>query len=414
MAKKRKKQKRWVKLRHRVITGVARIFFAPYVSRKYGVKVDKFQKQGDRAYLILLNHQTAYDQFFVGMAFRGPVYYVASEDIFSLGFVSKLLKYAVAPIPIKKQATDVSSVLTCARVAREGGTIALAPEGNRTYSGKTEYMNPAIAKLAHALKMPIAFFKIEGGYGVHPRWADDVRKGKMRAYVSRVMEVEEMLALSPDALYEEIRKELFVREDCVSGEFVHENLAQYLERAIYVCPDCGLSVFESKKDLCVCKKCGKTVRYNKDKTLSGVGEQFPFAFVNEWYEYQNQFVRNLDLAPYAKTPAYTDNGVEIFSVQPYKKKTRLQKSASLSVFADKFVIFGGENQKAEGAKETHLPFEKVTAISVLGKNKLNVYLGERVYQVRGDERFNALKYVNLYYHAKNIAEGKGDVEFLGL
>ena len=156
------------------------------------------------------------------------------------------------------------------------------------------------------------------------------------------------------------------------------------------------------------------MRYNKDKTLSGVGEEFPFKFVNEWYEHQNEFVRNLDLTPYENEAIYVDEGVEIFRVQPYKKKTRLQKSACFSVFANKFVMFGGENEKAEGAKETVLPFENVTAISVLGKNKLNVYLGERVYQIRGDARFNALKHVNLYYHAKHIAEGKEDGEFLGL
>ena len=50
------------------------------------------RQQGDRAYLILMNHQTAFDQFFVGMAFKGPVYYVASEDLFSNGWISSLLR----------------------------------------------------------------------------------------------------------------------------------------------------------------------------------------------------------------------------------------------------------------------------------------------------------------------------------
>jgi hypothetical protein len=50
--------------------------------------------------------------------------------------------------------------MNCLRVAREGGTIALAPEGNRTYSGKTEYMNPAIAALARKLALPIALYSV--------------------------------------------------------------------------------------------------------------------------------------------------------------------------------------------------------------------------------------------------------------
>ena len=62
-----------------------------------------------------------------------------------MGPLSALIRYLVAPIPIQKQATDVAAVMTCICLAREGGTIAIAPEGNRTYSGKTVYINPAIA-----------------------------------------------------------------------------------------------------------------------------------------------------------------------------------------------------------------------------------------------------------------------------
>ena len=111
------------------------------------------------------------------------------------------------PIPIKKQSTDLKAVMNCMKVAKEGGTIAMAPEGNRTFSGKTEYMNPAVARLAQKLKLPIAIFRIEGGYGVHPRWADDVRKGKMRAYVSRVIEPEEYKQMSDEELFEILEKD---------------------------------------------------------------------------------------------------------------------------------------------------------------------------------------------------------------
>lgn len=112
------------------------------------------------------------------MIYRGPVYYVASEDLFSNGFVSGLLRYAVAPIPIRKQTTDIRSVMNCIKVAKEGGTIAIAPEGNRTFSGRTEYIKPSIVGLVRVLKLPVAFIRIEGGYGVQPRWSDVVRKGK--------------------------------------------------------------------------------------------------------------------------------------------------------------------------------------------------------------------------------------------
>ena len=65
-----KRKKTWTKLRHKVITALARPILGPYSRLRYGVSVEKFRDQGDRPYLILYNHQTAFDQFFVGMSFN--------------------------------------------------------------------------------------------------------------------------------------------------------------------------------------------------------------------------------------------------------------------------------------------------------------------------------------------------------
>ena len=83
------KQKRssWILPRHRWIQWLAKGPVGTFCRWKTGVKVEPFKAQGDRNYLVLMNHQTVYDQFFVGMAFRGPVYYLATEDIFSMGWV---------------------------------------------------------------------------------------------------------------------------------------------------------------------------------------------------------------------------------------------------------------------------------------------------------------------------------------
>ena len=104
-------------------------------------------------------------------------------------------------------------------MAKEGGTIAIAPEGNRTYSGKTEYISPAIASMAKMINLPIALFRIEGGYGVQPRWSDVTRKGKMRAYVSQVIEPSEYKELSNEELAAKIEEGLYVNEAVADGEF---------------------------------------------------------------------------------------------------------------------------------------------------------------------------------------------------
>ena len=402
-----KKRKPWIQPRHKWVTRILISVLGPYTSWKYGVKVEKFKEQGDRAYLILMNHQTAFDQFFVAMAFRGAVYYLATEDLFSKGWISSVIRWLVAPIPIKKQTTDPTAVMNCIRIARDGGTIALAPEGNRTYSGKTEYMNPAIAAMARKMKLPIALFRIEGGYGVHPRWSDVVRKGKMRAYVSRVIEPEEYAELTNEELFSLIEAGLYVNEAVVDGLFASSKRAEYLERAMYVCPYCGLSEFESHGNVIECKRCNRKVEYGTDKRLSGVGFQFPFEFVNQWYEYQSEYVCGLNLLEHTREPLYRDNA-KLSEVILNKCKVVLQKDARISLYGDRVVI--GEN----GDSPLVLPFEEITAASVLGRNKLNIYHGKTVYQFKGSKRFNALKYVNLYFRYKNIIRGEENSKFLGL
>lgn len=404
---RKKQKKKWMRFRHRVITAIGRAVLYPYAKLRFGLQLERFREQGDRPYLIVMNHQTTFDQFFVAMAFRGPVYYIATEDIFSLGWVSKLIRFLAAPIPIKKQTTDVQAVINCVRVAREGGTIALAPEGNRTYSGKTEYIKPAIVKLARALKLPVAVFRIEGGYGVQPRWSDVNRRGTMRAGVSRVIEPEEYKALSDDEFCELLRKELYVNEGCLSGEFHHKKSAEYLERAVYVCPWCGLSTFESHDDVIECKKCGRKIRYLPTKELQGVGFDFPHRFVNDWYDAQSDFINALDVTAFRDEPLYRDR-VKLSEVVLYDRKRPLRDETELALYGDRILV-GGESEE-----QILLPFDEVTAVVVLGRNKLNVYHDGRVYQMKGDKRFNALKYVNIYYRYQNIKEGNIDGKFLGL
>ncbi len=398
-----KKKNKWIKTRHKIITALAHLVLTPYTRMRYKPKVVPFKERNGRRFLVLYNHQTALDQFLVAMTFKGPVYYVASEDLFSNGFVSKLLRWAVAPIPIKKQANDSLAVMNCIRVAREGGTIAIAPEGNRTFSGTTEYLKPSIVKLAKVLKMPIAIMRIEGGYGVHPRWSDCVRKGKIKTYVSKVIEVEEIKSLSDDELFNLISKELYVDDYSYIGDYIHKDRAEYLERAMYVCPHCGLSEFESKGDIIKCKNCEVAIKYMPNKKLVGIDKDFPFDTVKKWYDYQCEFVSNLSIDEYFNKPFYTDSSA-FFEVELYKRKKLIAKEATLSVYADKFIVKYSDEEKV-------LDFAKVSAVSVLGRNKLNIYHEDKVYQFKSGERFNALKYVNLYYHS---VKGGEDGKFLGL
>ena len=69
----------------------------------------------------------------------------------------------------------------------------------------------------------------------------------------------------------------------------------------------------------------------------------------------------------------------------------------------------------QGAEEdVSFSFDEVSAVTVLGKNKLDIYLGKKIYQIKSSARFNALKYVHIYNRYKNIMRGDENAKFLGL
>ena len=130
-----KAQEPWIRTRHRIISILLYPVIWLIVFLRYGVRPERFRGPEKGPYLILYNHQTPLDLFFVGLSFPGAVYYLATEDIFSNGWTSVLLRWLTAPIPIRKEVLDIAAMRIMMQVAGEGGTIAIAPEGNRTYSG---------------------------------------------------------------------------------------------------------------------------------------------------------------------------------------------------------------------------------------------------------------------------------------
>ena len=137
------------------------------------------------------------------------------------------------------------------------------------------------------------------------------------------------------------------------------------------------------------------------------GRAFPFEFVNDWYEYQEDFVNALDLTAMTDEPLYTESS-DLYEVIINHRKNLLCQSATIRLYGDRVVVSG------DGIDTLTFLFEETKAVTVLGRNKLNIYHGDNVYQFKGVKRFNSLKYVNFFHRYKNITRGAADVTFLGV
>lgn len=393
----------WTKRRHRVMFAILRPIMRVYTRWKYGYTAKKYPLE-KRPYLVLSNHQTGFDQFLIALSFKRPLYYIASDDIFSNRY-SKLIEYLVAPIPKSKSAKDLEPIRNCYRIAKEGGTICVFAEGNRTFSGRTETIEPSISKLIRMLKLPVVFYRFSGGYGIQPRWAKSVRKGRMTGEVTSVMPEEEWSKLSEEELYRTVCERLYHDECDVPETFRSKALAEYLERAYYYCPDCGgFGEWVSEGDLFTCKKCGRTVRYtghNAFETVKKRPDTPEFRTTKAWYDAQNAFAKSFDFKKYGENEIFGENDIRLVESIRCKRKVFLTEGR-LSFFADRLEING-----------LKFDFSEITGMTVLGKNKINFYREGRIYQIQPPPRFCAVRMVNLFYSTK-IQTGENDNEFMGL
>ena len=85
----------------------------------------------------------------------------------------------------------------------------------------------------------------------------------------------------------------------------------------------------------------------------------------------------------------------------------IKEGATVLAFGDRLEI------KLGSSVDTFF-YKDITASGVLGRNKMNFYSQKRIFQIRSDEHFNALKYVNIYYQFENILKGDTENGFLGL
>ena len=378
----KKKQKHWVKKRHAAVFAFLRFAMAPFLWLRYHYRAEKAPIRKGPC-IVLSNHQATMDPFFISKAFPFQLYFYASDDLFNLK-VSPLIRYLAAPIPKSKSVADLKAVMISLRVLREGGAIGITPEGNRTLSGRQWEMGDSVAKLVKTAKVPLVLFNLCGGYGTDPRWGVKIRRGtKFVGRVRRILTPEEYAGMSDEELFGIIKNELDV-DDTLSGErYKSRRRAEYIERALYMCPVCGsIGTIHSHGTGFCCTSCKTKAEYTEDLKISPpVGG---YSRIYEWYEWERQeIVRRILVGE-----KISDGDILFRESVKLQKKIKLPGN-TVTLDKDSLMISGG-------GTETRYPLAEIDAITAVGKKKFNFYYKGKILQVKGGKRFCAIKYVHAF------------------
>ncbi|MCH5350574.1 MAG: 1-acyl-sn-glycerol-3-phosphate acyltransferase [Clostridiales bacterium] len=390
--------KKRVKLRHRFFFAAARPI-ARIVARKFHFKTKVAKLPKNQNYLILSNHQGYLDPLFLALTIKRPIYFVTTDVLYSQKLHSRLIFHCFGPITKRKGFVDLACVRAMCDTARQGGSIAVFPEANRAWNDSQFYIDKAVVKLVRLIKLPLILYNIHGGYGVQPRWSKALRKGSHTGEIKEIISWEDISAMTDDALYEKIVTALKVI-DSDSGElYKSKKRAEYLERQLFVCPKClSLSTLRSHGNDVKCDSCGLTVTYGENLHLSSPDPDFKFDKVVDWYEFQQNFVRNYDVED---GELFYDDGIKLYDKT--EKKRVLIAEGKLTLSKESLTV---------GSKK--FPTSDIFGATAQDGNKFTFGMDNRSYLVVGGDRFNSIKYLLFFNRlCKKISEKGGD-KYYGL
>jgi len=158
---------------------------------------------GDAPKFYMGNHQSALDIPILIVALKGDVRFMAKSTLFRYPIFGWLLwRYGYAPIDRASPRTTLKSLdRMLGRVRRRPISVAVFPEGTRTYDGSMLPFRQGTMKICQRSGFPAVPFCIDGSYRVNPRERIRAYPGPVRLTFGQPIPADVVAAMSPAELH---------------------------------------------------------------------------------------------------------------------------------------------------------------------------------------------------------------------
>ena len=332
---------------------------------------------------ILCNHNTDFDFLLLSRVSEEPMDFVATEAMLRMGLIPRLAATKFKVILHDKGSSGIGTLKGITGRIKLGRSVALFPEGNRSFDGRTREVSSAIGKIALMTGATIVIYRLTGGYLTTPRWGHGIRRGRMNGSVVRVLTPEEMSCISAKELQAIIEEGLYTdayeeqKKDRVA--FKSSKRAEYLETLLFTCPSC-----------------------KKIETLSSGGNRLRCSCGFELTLDEYGYLQDKEGRAYSATEAFEEQKklladmLQGSSDEPLWKDevtlTRLgtdhsvleEKSCRLSAYTGYLMI--GDEQ---------LERTDISSVDIVQRNRLSIHESgvDWHYEFTGSMTFNAVKYL---------------------
>ncbi len=381
--------KRYIPINSRFFNKFVKLTYGTWLGKVYRIEHEGFDlfKTLRPPYVVVANHVTTRDPFFLGVSIPEPVYWITSDGNLRTRFMRFFLSL-VGSIPKSKAIPDIDTINWIVEVIRKRkGVVGIFPEGQQSWDGKTLPLFPSTAKLLKLLKVPVVAARIEGGYMSLPRWTWNRRKGRVKIVWSILFKGEELKTLKAEEVFARLEAGLAHDEYAsLAAEpirFHSRRRAEHVELALFTCQDCGsIGRMRSRGNHLHCHACGSAWTLDRHGHFHALGKAgLRFDTIKAWDAWQGptfaaalEAGRTATFQGGAPKPFFSDEGAVIGKGRKMNPLRRL-RAGTLILYPDRVEL------ATLLGEVLVFPLAELEAITVLKRSQLEFYQGRNLYQV---------------------------------
>lgn len=347
-----------------------------YLKQRFNIHVGENPLENLKEPYLLLGHHVTVEDPIISNAYSNRLIRYIAGDANQDSWLKKVLLAMMESIPFAKNRGDAKSIRSMLRHIKAGHPIGLYPEGGRNWDGTTDNLVPSTAKLIKLLKVPVYAAFLKGGYLSRPRWATYPRRGKLVLEFRQLFDKETVAGKTHDELYtllvEKLNYNEFAWQDKHRIIFKGRNLAEHIERLLYLCPTCkGVNTMKSQGDKFHCTACRVEYTVSHYGDILGCPEFQDTAAWNKWQ--RSQLPRIIE-----EGFSFVNTGLRLEKKDP-RQRVRRRQLIDLTVTPDKLVLRG------KGGTEV-LAFADLFSQSITFQDVVEFYVGKTKYRLIFDPR----------------------------
>lgn len=338
------------------------------VIKENNVHID-YHKPKAKTFILISNHTDAMDPGFEMEALGRYIRYVASDHTarMKLGWVFKYIGGVIIKYRDRPSSELTNEII---RNVQAGIPVGLHAEGAMTVNGQTGFISEHTGQLVKDSGVALVTYKFVGGYMRKPRWANSKRNGPIIGHFVNEYSAEELSKLSVEEITEIIRRDTYVNAYEEQKKEMHdydgENLAECVERVLYLCPKCGkVGTLHSKGNFLSCD-CGYKVEMKKDGFFHDCGEGLEHDNVLDWDLWQRDIWKEKVLSAEKGSLIFSEGGQKVKKVDGENEEI-LSENATISLYPEKLVV------SLDGTKDDLvMEMAKIKQLSLAGKDTILV------------------------------------------